>query len=79
MPPKFRNIKIKKPGGGFRMQRAQVLKSGKLKFVKNVKRGGEKAAKKAPARKRAAPKKAPAKENLKSEYRNPKQYQSPNS
>ncbi len=59
--PKFRNIRIKKPGGGFRMQRAQVLKSGKLKFVKNVKRGGTKAAKKAPARKRAAPRKAPAK------------------
>ncbi len=52
--PKFRNIKIKKPGGGTRMQRAQVLKSGKLKFVKNVKRGGKKAAKKAPARKKAA-------------------------
>ncbi len=65
MPPKFRNVKIKKPGGGFRMQRAQVLKSGKLKFVKNIKRGGGKAAKKPPARKKAARKsparKAPAK------------------
>ncbi len=60
--PKFRNIRIKKPGGGTRIQRAQVLKSGKLKFVKNIKRGGgKKAAKKAPARKRAAAtRKAPA-------------------
>lgn len=43
--PKFRNIRIKKPGGGTRIQRAQVLKSGKLKFVKNVKRARAKVAK----------------------------------
>jgi len=36
--PKFRNVRIRKPGGGFRMQRAMVLRSGKLKFVKNIKR-----------------------------------------
>ncbi len=50
--PKFRNIRIKKPGGGTRIQRAQVLKSGRLKFVKNIKRGGGKktAATKKPAR-----------------------------
>ncbi|MEE9181010.1 MAG: hypothetical protein V3U33_00360 [candidate division NC10 bacterium] len=63
--PQFRNIRIKKPGGGTRIQRAQVLKSGKLKFVKNVKRGGKKAAKKSPARKRAV-KKAPARKRSKS-------------
>ena len=37
--PTYRNIRIKKRGGGYRLQRAQVLKSGKLKFVKNLKKG----------------------------------------
>lgn len=32
---KFVNVKVKKSGGGFRMQRAMVLASGKYKFVKN--------------------------------------------
>ena len=32
---KFRNIRVKKAGGGHRMQRAMVLASGKLKFVSN--------------------------------------------
>lgn len=32
---KFKNIKIKKKGGGTRTQRVQVLASGKYKFVKN--------------------------------------------
>jgi hypothetical protein len=32
---KYKNIKIKKKGGGYRMQRVQVLASGKYKFVKN--------------------------------------------
>lgn len=32
---KFKNIRIKKPGGGSRLQRVQVLASGKYKFVKN--------------------------------------------
>ena len=33
---KFKNIRIKKRGGGSRTQRVQVLASGKYKFVKNV-------------------------------------------
>jgi len=33
--PKFKNITIKKKGGGKRTQRVQVLSSGKYKFVKN--------------------------------------------
>jgi hypothetical protein len=33
---KFRNIRVKKAGGGYRTQRAMVLASGKLKFVKNT-------------------------------------------
>ena len=32
----FKNIRIKKPGGGTRLQRVKVLKSGKYKFVKNL-------------------------------------------
>lgn len=35
---KFRNIRVKMRGGGSRIQRAKVLASGKLKFVKNVAR-----------------------------------------
>lgn len=33
--PKFKMVTVKKRGGGTRKQRAQVLASGKLKFVKN--------------------------------------------
>lgn len=33
----FKNIRIKKRGGGTRLQRVKVLKSGKFKFVKNIK------------------------------------------
>lgn len=33
---KYKNIRIKKRGGGTRTQRVQVLASGKYKFVKNV-------------------------------------------
>ena len=33
--PKYKNIRIKKRGGGTRLQRVQVLASGKYKFVKN--------------------------------------------
>lgn len=33
----FKNIRIKKKGGGTRTQRVQVLASGKYKFVKNLK------------------------------------------
>lgn len=32
----FKNIRIKKKGGGSRLQRVKVLKSGKFKFVKNL-------------------------------------------
>ncbi len=31
----YKNIRIKKPGGGTRLQRVKVLASGKYKFVKN--------------------------------------------
>jgi len=33
--PKYKNIRVKKPNGGYRTQRVQVLASGKYKFVKN--------------------------------------------
>jgi len=33
---KYKNIRIKKKGGGTRLQRVQVLASGKYKFVKNT-------------------------------------------
>lgn len=56
---KYRNIKVKKAGGGYRTQRAMVLASGKLKFVKNhggsthhaksKKKGGHTVAKKSKA------------------------------
>lgn len=32
----FKNIRIKKPGGGTRLQRVKVLASGKYRFVKNI-------------------------------------------
>ena len=34
--PKYKNIRIKKRGGGTRLQRVQVQASGKYKFVKNT-------------------------------------------
>jgi len=34
--PTYKNIRIKKRGGGTRLQRVQVLASGKYKFVKNL-------------------------------------------
>ena len=37
--PTFKNIRIKKRGGGTRLQRVQVLASGKYKFVKNLVKG----------------------------------------
>lgn len=50
LSPGVHTIRVKKPGGGTRMQRVKVLKSGKFKFIKNVKGGakpkvGKKAAK----------------------------------
>src|SRR5947209_5601818 len=44
--PKFRNIRVKMKGGKSRIQRAQVLASGKLKFVKNTGRKATRSAKK---------------------------------
>ncbi len=41
LSPGVHTIRIKKPGGGTRMQRVQVLKSGKFKFIKNVKGGAK--------------------------------------
>jgi len=42
--PKFRNIKVKMKGGKIRIQRAMVLASGRLKFVKNKSKSGKKRA-----------------------------------
>jgi len=36
MMVKYKNIRIKKKGGGTRLQRVMVLASGKYKFVKNL-------------------------------------------
>jgi hypothetical protein len=33
---RLKNIRIKKRGGGFRVQRVRVLRSGKFRFVKNT-------------------------------------------
>lgn len=57
---KFRNIRVKKAGGGYRTQRAMVLASGKLKFVKNRGSHGHKRRKrKASHHRRARARKAP--------------------
>jgi len=45
--PKFKNIRVKMANGKSRIQRAQVLKSGKLKFVKNIGRKTKSGAKRA--------------------------------
>jgi len=37
--PTYKDIRIKKRGGGTRLQRVQVLASGKYKFVKNLVKG----------------------------------------
>ena len=42
----YKNIRIKKRGGGTRLQRVQVLKSGKYKFVKNTTKSTSKPKKK---------------------------------
>lgn len=55
--PTFKNIRIKKRGGGTRLQRVQVLASGKYKFVKNLGSKAKKSVKKAKTRKRSASKK----------------------
>ena len=48
--PTYKNITIKKRGGGTRKQRVQVLASGKYKFVKNLVKGKRTTAKKTPKR-----------------------------
>jgi len=45
--PRFRNIRVKMANGRSRIQRAQVLASGKLKFVKNTGRTVHRHAKRA--------------------------------
>ena len=53
--PKYRNVKVKKKGGGYRIQRAKVLASGKLRFVKNKQRSTAKSTKRkghSPARRK---------------------------
>ncbi len=50
LSPGVHTIRIKKPGGGTRMQRVNVLKSGKFKFIKNVKGTATPKAKKAAAK-----------------------------
>jgi hypothetical protein len=52
--PTFKNIRIKKRGGGTRLQRVQVLASGKYKFVKNLKKSASKKVKTVRARTRSA-------------------------
>ncbi len=47
LSPGVHTIRIKKPGGGTRAQRVNVLKSGKFKFIKNVKGGAKPKARKA--------------------------------
>lgn len=53
----YKNIRIKKAGGGTRMQRVQVLRSGKYKFVKNKgsARASSTKSRRRVTRKRAAP------------------------
>jgi len=43
---KFKNITIKKRGGGSRLQRVKVLASGKFKFVKNLRKSSSSGPKK---------------------------------
>lgn len=40
---KFRNVRVRMKGGKSRIQRAMVLASGKLRFVKNISRSRSKA------------------------------------
>ena len=56
--PTFKNIQIKKRGGGTRLQRVQVLASGKYKFVKNLTKGRKKPSSSTTTRRRKASSKA---------------------
>lgn len=55
---KFRNIRVRMASGRTRLQRARVLASGKLKFVKNKKRATPKRASPKRAAKKAAKKRS---------------------
>jgi hypothetical protein len=51
----YKNIRIPKRGGGSRLQRVKVLKSGKYQFVKNLTKGASKPRKSNKKRKRSNP------------------------
>ena len=51
----YKNIRIKKRGGGTRLQRVQVLASGKYKFVKNTAKRAVSKARKSSSPKRRSP------------------------
>jgi len=68
--PKFRNIRVRMANGKSRIQRAQVLASGKLKFVKNKARSVGRRTKRAVrstkrriTKRRRAPSRAPVRRN----------------
>jgi hypothetical protein len=68
--PKYRNIRVKTKGGKSRIQRAMVLASGKLRFVKNTHRASKPRKSKATKRRKSgyvftAARRAAAKRNLK--------------
>jgi len=68
--PRFKNVRVKMANGKSRLQRAQVLASGKLKFVKNIgrkaksgaKRAGKRA-RKAVSRRKRSPSRAPVRKS----------------
>lgn len=55
---KYKNIRIKKKGGGTRLQRVQVLASGKYKFVKNKKGSTKRSPKKRSTKKKRSTRKS---------------------
>jgi len=60
----YKNIKIKKKGGGTRLQRVQVLASGKYKFVKNVGSSKKKVKKKGNPKSKGSKKKMAKRRNM---------------
>jgi hypothetical protein len=65
--PTYKNIRIKKRGGGTRLQRVQVLASGKYKFVKNT--GSTRKRKASKPKKRRKTRKMTKKKNYRSRAR----------
>ena len=49
----YKNVRVKMANGKYRMQRAQVLASGKYKFVKNLKSGARKVTKRVRSKSRS--------------------------